>query len=81
MKPNEIISDDDIERVHGHANFGTNITKREVVDYTVLKYACGFQSGHTAWQIIFEHGLLRKDNQLTVKGKKYLWAVFGKVSL
>lgn len=81
--PNEIISDADIERVHGYANFG-DMTKRGVVDEGVLKYAFGYSGGHTQLSILLEHGLIRMprpmryDADLTKKGKRYLRAVFGR---
>lgn len=73
----EIISDDEIARVHGHANFGPSITPREVVNEGVRKYAVGYHSGYTQLTILLEHGLItnprpgRYDANLTKKGKKY----------
>lgn len=72
----EIISDEEIARVHGHANFGS-ISPREVVNDGVRKYAVGYHSGHTQLCILMEHGLITKprpgryDANLTKKGKKY----------
>jgi hypothetical protein len=80
--PSDIISDAEIERVHGYANFG-GIKKRTVVDEGVLKYAFGYSGGSTQLSILLEHGLIRKprsmhyDSDLTKKGKRYLRAVFG----
>ena len=71
----EIISDEEIEKVHANANFGDQ-PKREVVNCGVLKVACGFYQGHTSTQIITEHGLIDKGYKLTAKGREYLWAVF-----
>lgn len=71
-----IISDDEVARVHGHANFGA-ISPREVVNDGVRKYAVGYHSGHTQLCILMEHGLITKprpgsyDANLTKKGKKY----------
>jgi spore coat protein U-like protein len=73
--PKDIITDDEIEIVHGNANFGS-MDKREVVNQGVLKCASGFYQGHTSSQIIKDHGLVTDDYQLTVKGKAYLWAAF-----
>ncbi len=78
--PKDIISDDEIEHVHANANFGS-ISKRDVVKYTILKYACGWHSGSFARSIVKEHGLLTKADTLTKKGKRYLWASFGKIDL
>jgi hypothetical protein len=82
IAPSEIISDAEIERVHGHANFG-DMSKRGVVDDGVLKYAFGYTSGHTQLCILQEHGLIRKprpgsySSVLTQKGSNYLRAVYG----
>lgn len=77
MSVQEIISDEEIERVHANANFG-HLKKREVVNYGVLKCASGYHQGFTSRQIIKEHGLITEKYKLTSKGKKYLWEAFGK---
>lgn len=75
-----IVSDEDIERVHGHANFGPSITKRQVVTEGVIKYSLGFTSGNTQLCILLEHGLVRQPKpgsyrtSLTPKGRAYLRA-------
>jgi hypothetical protein len=80
--PIEIITDAEIERVHGNANFGS-MDKREVVNEGVLKAAFGYSGGHTQQCILEEHGLIRKTRPktynmtLTKKGQAYLKAVFG----
>jgi len=71
----EIISDEEIERVHGNADFG-GMEKRTVVDQGLLKTACNQYHGHTSTQIITRHGLIDEDYELTEKGRKYLWAAF-----
>ncbi len=77
-----IISDEDIIRVHGFASFGT-MSPREVVDEGVLKYAMGFTGGWTQVSILLEHGLIQRPkpmsykSRLTQKGFAYaraLWA-------
>lgn len=73
--PRDIISDEDIERVHANAHFGS-MNKRTVVDQAVLKCASGYRQGSTSTAIIKEHGLVTEDYKLTRKGKKYLWAVY-----
>lgn len=75
MSENEIISDEEIERVHANAKFGYT-TKREVVRLGVLKAASGYHQGFTSETIIREHGLITKKYSLTRKGKAYLWAAF-----
>lgn len=72
----EIISDEEIEAVHGNANFGSALSKRQVVNQGVLKCASGYYQGHTSTQIITKHGLIDKEYNLTPKGKMYLWAAF-----
>ena len=73
----EIISDDEIDRVHANANFGS-CPKRNVVNDTVLQKAFGYHCGHTATIIVQEHGLLGKNGRLTKKGFRYLqsaWSI------
>ncbi len=74
-KPEDIISDEEIERVHANANFGC-MSKRDVVNQGVLKCASGYYQGHTSTQIVTEHGLVSKEYELTAKGRIYLWAAF-----
>jgi hypothetical protein len=77
----EIISDEEIVRVHGHANFGT-MKPRDVVNDGVRKSAVGFHCGHTQFTILREHGLITKprgmsyDVNLTKKGKRYAQALY-----
>ena len=71
----EIISDEEIERVHANANFGS-MKKRDVVDQGVLKCASGYYQGSTSRSIIQEHGLIDGDYNLTAKGREYLWSAF-----
>ena len=77
MNIQEIITDEEIDLVHGYSNFG-DMTKRDVVNLAALKVACGFYQGSTSTQIIREHGLIDpKKYELTPKGRAYLWAAFG----
>ena len=80
--PEELIPDSEIDRVHAFANFGST-PKREVVNLTVLKCACGFHSGYTAMQIVTEHGLIKPAKRkgapiLTKLGRRYLWCAYGR---
>ena len=81
-RPEDIIEDDEINRIHAHANFG-DMNKRQVVNEGVLKYAFGYTTGHTQYRILYEHKLLhypRTDTlktTLTAKGMRYLRAVYG----
>jgi len=79
MSTEQIVSDAEIDFVHGHANFG-GMTKRGVVDEGVLKRAFGYHVGYTQRQILREHGLIRLrhpsgGDKLTAKGKTYLHAL------
>lgn len=77
----EIISDAEVDRVHGRANFG-GMTPREVLADGVLKYAYGYSAGYTQLTILREHGLIRKPkpgsyySTLTKKGQEYLRAAW-----
>lgn len=75
QKTEEIITDEEIDRVHANANFGS-MGKRQVVNQGVLKCASGYYQGSTYTQIIKEHGLINERYKLTPKGKAYLWAAF-----
>lgn len=74
-KPREIITDEEIDRVHANANFG-GMEKRQVVNQGVLKCASGYYQGSTSTHIIKEHGLIDDNYRLTPKGRMYLWAAF-----
>lgn len=79
--PEQIISDEEIIRVHAYANFGS-MTPRDVVNDGVRKYAVGFTGGSTQVAILREHGLITKPNgagyraNLTEKGKRYARAIY-----
>lgn len=78
----EIVSDAEIARVHGHANFGATMSPRDVVNEGVRKTAVGYHCGHTQFSILREHGLITKpkpgsyDADLTKKGKRYARALY-----
>ncbi len=74
-KGRAIISDTDINRVHGRANFGAQ-SKRSVVNEGVLKCASGYHVGSTAKEILKTHQLITDEYELTAKGRQYLYAVF-----
>lgn len=77
--PEDIISDEAVTSVHGHANFG-GMTPREVLADGVLKYAMGYTGGYTQLTILLEHKLIKKPEPgqyyttLTKLGQKYLRA-------
>lgn len=74
----QIIADNEIIRVHAHANFGST-TPREVVNDGVTKCAVGYGCGSTQIQILREHGLVYRTKGyspgLTKKGKEYARAL------
>ncbi len=76
MTPEEIITDKEVADTHANANFGS-MEKRTVINLGVLKCASGYYQGSTSGAIIKDHGLVDENYRLTVKGKAYLWAVFG----
>jgi hypothetical protein len=77
----KIIPEADVIRIHGYANFGA-MTPREVIADGVLKYAYGYQSGHTQLMILLEHRLVRKPkpgsyrSTLTKRGQAYFRAAW-----
>ena len=80
LSTGEIIEPDEIESVHGNANFGTQ-SKRSVVNEAVLKIASGYHIGATATHILHDHGLIKSRygngyRTLTKKGRQYLFAAF-----
>lgn len=75
-KEHEIISNEEIDSVHGNARFGEGFSNRDVVRLGVLKCASGYHQGHTSKSICEEHGLIDKKYNLTKKGREYLWAAF-----
>ena len=82
----DIISDAEIKRIHGNANFGDE-PKRRTVDMGVFRYAFGYSTGYTQLCILLEHGLIRKPkpgkygSTLTKKGFQYLRAMRGDAPL
>ena len=76
MSVEEIVPDEEVEIVHGNANFGS-MSKRDVINLGVLKCASGYHQGWTSTAILVEHRLIRKDYTLTPKGRRYLWEAFG----
>lgn len=77
-KVEEIVTDKELDNAYGNSNFGS-LTKREVLKYGVLKVASGYYQGHTSKSIAQELGLVKKGrdvNELTRKGKDYLWLAF-----
>ena len=79
MSVQDIITDEEIEKVHANTNFGS-MQKRDVVNLGVLKCASHYYQGHTSEQICKEHGLINDKYKLTPKGGTYLWEAFGDIN-
>jgi hypothetical protein len=71
-----IISDEAITAAWGNANFGEDVDKREIISNALLKYACGYVTGHTIECICTELKLIGKTRNLTKSGKQYLYAFY-----
>jgi len=75
----QIITDAEVTRVHGNANFGSQAPRQVLAD-GVWKYSMGYSGGHTQLTILLEHGLIRKPkpgsyrSTLTKRGEAYLRA-------
>ena len=69
----DIITGEEIAKAWGNANFG-NVEKRTVIANSLLKYACGYDTGRTAFCICNELGLVDAKKKLTDLGRRYLWA-------
>jgi len=82
MKPEEIITDEEIVLVHGKSDFGgMNSNKREIVNEGLLKFAIGYGNGSTLNSILETHKLiifsvLDKRYYITRKGREYMCAVY-----
>ncbi len=79
----DLVSDQQLVEAFGNADFGSGVTPRQVVARSLLQYACGYSAGHTAYQICYELGLIKKIMSerkgcpaLTNLGKKYLYAAY-----
>lgn len=70
-----MITDTEIENAFGNSDFGKT-PKRDVLKHTLLKYASGYSTGHTAKCIAIELELYKEEKGLTKKGKEYLFAAF-----
>lgn len=72
----ELVSDEELNAVWGHANFG-GMTKREVIALGTLKCLSGWAQGHTGKVICQQLGLITEKYTVTAKGRAYLWLAFG----
>ena len=83
-KAQRLVPDFMIEEAWGNADFGEGIIQRDLVDDTLLKYAAGYSSGHTAFAICMELGLLKMNSKnkviFTALGKEYLYSAYSKLN-
>lgn len=73
----ELISDAELDKAWGHANFG-GMTKREVIRMGTLKCLAGWHQWYTSKTICTELGLINDKYKVTAKGRAYLWLAFSK---
>lgn len=71
----DLVNDEILERAFGNSNFG-DISKRDILANTLLKCACGYETGNTAKCIVTELGLVTSKWELSMWGKRYLFAAF-----
>jgi len=74
---------EEVEKIWGNANFGPSLNDRkmDVVAGALLKWASGYSSGYTAFSLLVELGLMTEKKRLTSRGRRQLWAFFGKISV
>tara|TARA_R110002073_G_scaffold314073_1_gene486218 strand:- start:899 stop:1177 length:279 start_codon:yes stop_codon:yes gene_type:complete len=74
----DLVTDKQIDIAWGHADFGGKHSKREVISNALLKFTCGYETGHTIYAICEELGLLSQEwkPQLTPRGQRFLFAAF-----
>ena len=70
-----LISDDELEKAFGNANFGV-LSNRDVIKQGLLKCAGRWHQGQTSRTILKELGLIGKNYTLTKKGGRYLYEAF-----
>jgi len=72
----EIVSDEEIEKVWGNANFGDR-NKRDLIRHCLLTYSCNLRDGYTILSICRDLGLIELcRGKLTKKGKWYMYSAF-----
>ncbi|MCK5616284.1 hypothetical protein KAR91_81230 [Candidatus Pacearchaeota archaeon] len=70
-----IPTDEEIDAVWGHANFG-GYKRIDVVKMGVLKCASGYYQGHTSRRIVTELELITESYHITSRGRQCLWEWF-----
>jgi hypothetical protein len=71
----QVITQEQIDKVWGNANFGHS-NRMGVVQQGLLKCASGYYQGYTSRSIITELGLITPKYRLTALGRVCLWEWF-----
>jgi len=79
MRQFKSVTEEEVEKVWGNANFGSDLNERkmDVVKGALLKWASEYSTGHTAFCILVELGLITEKKHLTARGRRQLWEFFG----
>jgi hypothetical protein len=79
MKEPKIITQQDIDKVWGNADFG-NVSRIDVIKYGLLKAAGGWYQGNTSTNLLLNLDLIKKSKtgktSLTLKGHRNLYNFF-----
>lgn len=69
---------EEVNIIWGNANFGPNLNNRkmDVVKGALLKWACKYSTGHTAFMLLVNLGLMTEKKNITIRGRRQLWEFF-----
>ena len=74
-----MITDNQIEDAWENADFG-EVNKRDFLNQTMLKYVCGYESGHTTFCICQDLELVKRNSKgkiiITKFGREYTYWAF-----
>lgn len=79
MDQHDLITDDEIDKIdklHDSPRFCNSFSSRDEVMFGVLKCASGYYQNKMTISILYHHGLIDSDYNLTIKGQQFLWAAF-----
>ena len=71
-----IISENEVEEMFSHSNFGKGANHKRILEQGVLKTLASYHSGSTLNAIMINANLITKDFELTNKGKMFLYETF-----
>lgn len=74
MNPEDILSEYEIE--NAFVNIPFPLPKRNIINRACIAIAAGIFPGGTVMDMLKYHGLI-DDDVLSMKGRSYLWAVYG----